>query len=62
MPIASILAIIQALAPAIMQYGPQLIADITAILHKDNVTPNDWDALKAKYAQPDPPDTSPSPE
>lgn len=50
---AVIIAIIQALLPEIVKYGPQFVADIVAILNHPAPTANDWDALKAKYAQPE---------
>lgn len=55
MPIAVILQIIQALAPLIIEKGPGFVEDITAIFNTPNPTAADWDALKAKYAQPEPP-------
>ncbi len=50
-----IIQIIQALAPAMMQYGPQFVEDIIAIFRNPSPTPQDWEDLKTKYAQPDPP-------
>ena len=55
MPVAVIIQIISALAPLIMEKGPQFVADITAIFNTPNPTASDWDELKRKYAQPEPP-------
>lgn len=57
MPIAVIIQIISALAPLVMEKGPRFVEDIVEIFRKENPTPADWDALKAKYAQPDPPNS-----
>lgn len=54
MPVAVIIQIISAIAPLIMEKGPKFVEDIIQIFRTENPTAADWDALKAKYAQPEP--------
>ncbi|MCX6908221.1 MAG: hypothetical protein NTY01_09285 [Verrucomicrobia bacterium] len=55
MPVALIIQIVQGLAPLIVEKGPKFVADIVAILNRPAPTAKDWDELKSRYAQPDPP-------
>jgi hypothetical protein len=54
METAAIIALMQWVAPFVVEKGPRFIADITAIFNTPKPTAADWESLKKKYAQPEP--------
>jgi hypothetical protein len=65
MPII-IIQLLQILVPMILQHGPKAVADVKALLDKQEPTAADWEALRARpyesFNIPEAADTSPSPE